>query len=250
MQIFQQIHQHEIFLFPNCFRGVFWQVLSEKRLQGSLVWQGVSVPVFPPVPFLPDPGCSEAHGFKDTIPHRHQMGVVAQVWGLCLFCVQGKKLSHVKSDNARFHVSAACWVSLIFVLILLSVHTVNMKRRRYRKTEDSAQSLLYGELMIRRPILMSARREILSLELIPLRIALQRHEPGVNSQLQHVWAVMNSELQCTSSGCQHNSVWVSSHSLPLIPYSIHGVVKAVKEAGQEWCVLLKDTCYIFPSSLP
>lgn len=140
-------------------------------------------------------------------------------------------------------------MSLIFVLILLSIHTVNMKRRRYRKTEVSAQSLLYGELMIGRPILMSARREILSLELIPLHIALQRHEPGVNSQLQHVWAVMNSELQCTSSGCQHNSVWVSSRSLPLIPYSIHGVVKAVKEAGQEWCVLLKDTCYIFPSSL-
>lgn len=147
-------------------------------------------------------------------------------------------------------MSAACWVNLIFLLILLSIHTVNMKRRRYRKTEDSAQSLLYGELMIGRPALMSVSRGTLSLELTPLCIALPRHKPGVNSQLQHMWAVMNSELQCTSLGCQRNSLWVSSSSLCLIPYFTYSVVKAVKEEGQEWCVLLKDTCYIFLFSLP
>lgn len=38
----------------------------------------------------------------------------------------------------RFHVLAACWVNLIFLPILLSIHTVNMKRRRYRKTEHKA----------------------------------------------------------------------------------------------------------------
>ena len=77
------------------------------------------------------------------------------------------------------HVSASCRASLIFVLILLAVHTVNMKRRRYRKTEGSirpAQSLLYGELMIGKPTLMSVRREILSPELTPVCIALQRHK--------------------------------------------------------------------------
>jgi len=42
-------------------------------------------------------------------------------------------------------MSAAFRLSLIFMFILLAIHTVNMKRRRYRKTEDSiraAQSLL------------------------------------------------------------------------------------------------------------
>lgn len=47
---------------------------------------------------------------------------------------------------------------------------------------------------------MSAGREMPHLGLTPLCIALPRHKPGVNSQLQHV----NSELQRTSSGWQHN----------------------------------------------
>lgn len=81
-----------------------------------------------------------------------------------------------------------------------------MERKRYEKTEDSAQRLLYGELMIGRPTLMSVRRETLSPELTPLRTALPRHKPGVSSQLQHMWAAMDGELQYTSSGCEHNSV--------------------------------------------
>lgn len=65
------------------------------------------------------------------------------------------------------------------MLILLVIHTVDMKRRRYRKTEYSirpAQSVLYGELMIGRLTLMSEGREMLSSELTPVCVALQGHD--------------------------------------------------------------------------
>lgn len=138
-QITQQEHQHKFVLFRNCSGGAFWQVFSENGLQGSSVWQGVAVLVFSTVPFLPDTGCSETHAPKDTITHWHRTnGCGSSAVRLALIPLsKGEVEPHEGLLAISLHMSAACGVSQVFVLILLAVHTVNMKRRRYRKTEDS-----------------------------------------------------------------------------------------------------------------
>lgn len=136
--------------------------------------------MFSTVPFLPDSGCSEAHAPKDTITHWHQTnGCGSSAVRFALIPLsKGDVEPHEGWLAISLHVLAACGVSQVFVPIF--EHTVNMKRRRYRKTEDSirpAQSLLYGELMIERPTLMSKmRREIVSPELTLACIVLQRHK--------------------------------------------------------------------------
>lgn len=165
-QIIQQKHQPEFVLFPNCSGSIVWQVLSEKGLQRALVWQGVSVLVFSSVHFLPDTRCSEAHAPEFTITNWYETkGCGSSGVRFALILHSKKEVEpHEGWLAISLHVSAAYRVSQILVLILLAIHTVNTKRR-CRKTKDSiraAQSLVYGELMIGRPTLMSERREILS----------------------------------------------------------------------------------------
>lgn len=52
------------------------------------------LPVFPPIPFLLDSGCSEAMAQRTlSLTGTRKIGVRAQVRDLYLFCVQGKWLS-------------------------------------------------------------------------------------------------------------------------------------------------------------
>lgn len=165
-QIIQQKHQHEFVLFPSCSRDIFG---FKKGSQRPLVWQGVAVLAFSSVRFLPDTGCWGAGAPKDAIAPCHRTkGCGSSGVRFALSPCSKEKLEPREGWLApSLRVSAACRASLVSVLVLLAVHTVNMERRRCRKTEISirpAQSLLYRELMIGRATLMSARREILSPE--------------------------------------------------------------------------------------